>query len=132
MKKTRINHTTHPAGLRREKEGKNMWKHVKTIEKYEYVVLFYRKYIEEKCPMSTTSSLTISKPTDDFYLSVRKFRTNRFGQEVADCASESFDSKIFNRDTANWLWFNIKSSTLSYNGLLEIIKDYDIWEAENL
>ena len=89
-------------------------------------------FIEEKCPMSTTSSLTISKPTDDFYLSVRKFRTNRFGQEVADCASESFDSKIFNRDTANWLWFNIKSSTLSYNGLLEIIKDYDIWEAENL
>ena len=105
-----------------------MFKVVKTLESVDYVVYFYRNFKVEKIAISSTCTKEIHSPLDEFYVDVRKFRTNRFGREVADCASESFISRKFDKVSANGLYFNIKTGYISYNSLKDALKEFDIWE----
>lgn len=102
-----------------------MYKKVTTIDKKDYVILFYRKFKEEKVGMTCTSSITYLTKLDEFYLEIRKFRINKFGREVADCISESYTTKTFDTNTANMLWFNLKNMNLSFEELRKTLAEFN-------
>lgn len=102
-----------------------MYKRVTTIDKKDYVILFYRKFKEEKVGMTCTQSMTYLTKLDEFYLEIRKFRTDKFGHEVADCISEAYTTKTFNKDVANMLWFNLKNMNLSFEEIKETLKEFN-------
>lgn len=105
-----------------------VWRHVKTLESTEYVVLFYRKFEVEEMQMTVNNKMVFNNPTDVFYAEVRKFRTNRYGREVADVESESFTGPIIDKNTANMLYFTIKASFITFNQLRDCFREWDKWE----
>lgn len=89
------------------------------IKNDEYAVIFFRTYYYYHPQMSDCYEPDY-EALDDYKVSVIKWRKDRWGNEVADCISESVESGTISKDEANKIWWNLKNNNISF----ERVKEY--------
>lgn len=84
-----------------------------TVKKEEYVLSFSRLRYYWYPEMSDCYEPTW-EDRDEYEARVIRWRTDRYGHKVADCASEGYRTGSIDRDTANKIYWNIKNRNISF------------------
>jgi hypothetical protein len=83
------------------------------IQTEEYAAIFFQERYYWYPQMSDCYEPT-SELRDNYEVEVIKWRTNRYGHKVADCASDSVKTGNIDKDTANKIYWNLKNRNISY------------------
>lgn len=107
----------------------NTWKVCsrQTIETKEYVVDFYRLYVQDWGFMGMADRYTY-EATGKFFVRVTKWEVIGRNEKVANHCCEHIDTKEIDKDIANLLYWNFKNRNISYKTAKEYFKKEGLLE----
>ena len=99
----------------------NEWRHKLSIDIEDsdynvYCVAFYREYEEYWGYMGMRDYRTY-EPTNNFELRVVPYINGHADFSNCNLVSGSFGTKVFDKDMANKIWYNLKKLYMSYESL---------------